>query len=57
MSANSHFPQPNYQSPPCSKCGATMMLSRVDRNNPDYGERTFDCVSCDHTETVIMTYR
>ena len=32
------------------------MLSRLDREDPDQGKRTFDCVSCDHTETVIVQY-
>jgi len=44
MSANTHFPYPSYARPPCSKCGATMMLSRVDRGDLNYGKRTFDCV-------------
>lgn len=57
MLANSHFPHPGYERPPCPKCGATMMLSRFDRENPDHGTRAFDCISCDHCETVVVQYR
>jgi predicted RNA-binding Zn-ribbon protein involved in translation (DUF1610 family) len=56
MSAKSHFPHPHYERPPCPKCGATMMLSRADRENPDNGKRTFDCIPCGHNETVILRY-
>jgi hypothetical protein len=57
MSANTHFPHPSYERPPCSKCGATMMLSRFDGENPNYGKRTFDCIPCDRNETVTVQYR
>jgi hypothetical protein len=57
MSANTHFPYPNYDRPPCPKCGATMMLSRFDRKSPDDDKRTFDCIPCDHYETVNVQYR
>jgi hypothetical protein len=57
MSANSHFPHPSYERPSCPKCGATMILSRFDRENPDDCKRTFDCIPCDHYETVILQYR
>ena len=57
MSANTHFPYPSYARPPCSKCGATMMLSRVDREDWNYSKRTFDCVPCDRHETVTVQHR
>jgi hypothetical protein len=57
MSANSHFPYPSYERPPCPTCGATMMLSRSDREDPDRGTRTFDCIACDQHETVVLQYR
>jgi hypothetical protein len=57
MSANLHFPHPSYKRPLCPKCGATMMLSRFDRDDPDGGKRTFDRIPCDHYETVIVPYR
>ena len=56
MSANTHFPSPGYELPPCPACGAPMMLSRFDREDPDHGKRTFDCLPCDHHETVIVQY-
>ena len=57
MSANMHFPYPSYERPPCPKCGATMMLSRVDRESSNCGKRTFDCIPCDRRETVTVQYR
>ncbi len=57
MSANLHFPHPSYERPPCPKCGATMMLSRLDREDSDHGKRTFDCIPCDQQEAVIVQYR
>ncbi len=56
MSAKSHFPHLSYNRPPCPKCGATMMLSRFDRENPDYDQRMFDCVPCDRHEIMIVQY-
>ena len=57
MSANSHFPHKSYERPACPTCRATMMLSRFDRETPDDGRRTFDCILCDHHETVILQHR
>ena len=57
MSANSYFPHLSYKRPPCPKCGATMMLSRFDRESADDGKYAFDCIPCDHYETVILQYR
>ena len=57
MSANSHFPYLSYQRPPCPKCGATMMLSRIDCETLDHRKRTFDCIPCDHHETLVVQYR
>jgi hypothetical protein len=34
-----------------------MILSRADRKNTDRGKRTFDCIPCDHYETVTVQYR
>ena len=56
MSANSHFPYRRYERPPCPKCGATMMLSRIDCENLDPRKREFDCIPCDHHETAVVQY-
>jgi hypothetical protein len=55
MSANSHFPHLSYERPACPKCDD--VLSRFDRENSDDGKRTFDCIPCNHYETVILQYR
>jgi len=34
-----------------------MMLSRFDRENPNIGKRTFDCIPCDRNETVTVHHR
>jgi hypothetical protein len=36
MSPNPFFPQPSYERPPCSICGNTMMLARIEPEKPDY---------------------
>ena len=43
--------------PICSKCGATMMLSRIEPDSPGHDMRTFECtVSCGHSRTEIVKF-
>jgi hypothetical protein len=56
MSPNTFFPQPSYERPPCSICGRTMMLARSDPSEPDYDRRTFECVSCNRSEVLVVKY-
>jgi DNA-directed RNA polymerase subunit M/transcription elongation factor TFIIS len=37
----------------CPKCSATMMLARIEPEQPGYDLRTFECRSCGQTESVI----
>ena len=48
--------QLNYEQPPCPKCGAKMMLYPFDHESLDHGTQKFDCISCDHSETLIVQY-
>ena len=53
MSANSHFPHLSYERPPCPKCGATMMLSRFDRENQDHGNPSASLLVLDTTKSIM----
>ena len=37
--------------PTCPKCGATMLLTRVAQDGPDWEQRTFECQACQN-ETI-----
>ena len=42
--------------PRCPKCGASMMLARIDPLRTGYDMETFECPVCDHAErNVSMT--
>jgi hypothetical protein len=59
MSPNTFFPQPSYERPPCSICGRTMMLARSEPDEPDESDddrRTFECVACNRSETLVIKY-
>jgi hypothetical protein len=56
MSPNTFFPRPSYERPPCSICGRTMMLARIEPEQPRYDRRTFECVACDRSETLVIKY-
>jgi hypothetical protein len=38
--------------PPCSRCGADMLIARIDPVTPDTDRRTFECTKCDN-EVVL----
>jgi hypothetical protein len=56
MSPNTFFPQPSYERPPCSICGGTMMLARIEPENPDFDKRTHECVARKRSETLVIRY-
>jgi hypothetical protein len=56
MSANPHFPKSSYERPPCPTCGAKMMLARIEPEKLDRDTRTFECLACNHAETVVVKY-
>jgi hypothetical protein len=57
MSYTTHFPKAAYERPPCSTCGTTMMLARIETEIRDHDKRTFECSGCNHTETIVMKYK
>lgn len=40
--------------PPCPKCGTMMMLARIEAHGPEYRKRTFECPSCNHSESALV---
>jgi ssDNA-binding Zn-finger/Zn-ribbon topoisomerase 1 len=42
---------------PCPKCGATMLLARIEPDKPDHDKRTFKCSACEHSETMVVKYK
>jgi hypothetical protein len=44
------------QRPPCPKCGMTMMIARIEPHTDGYDMRTFECPSCDHSESVVVKF-
>ena len=43
--------------PPCPKCGLPMWLARIEPDKLDHDLRTFECPSCEHTETKVVKYK
>jgi predicted RNA-binding Zn-ribbon protein involved in translation (DUF1610 family) len=42
--------------PPCPKCGATMIIARIEPHTPGYDMRTFECPACDHLESAVVHF-
>ena len=42
--------------PPCSKCGATMVLARIEPHTPGYDMRTFECPACGRSESAVVHF-
>jgi hypothetical protein len=52
-------PPPGARQPRCIKCGALMILSRVNSRETEgvrYGLHTFECPACQHSQTYTMGY-
>src|SRR5262245_27378308 len=43
--------------PKCERCGASMWLTSIEPDKPDYDKRVFDCPECKNTVTQIVKYR
>ena len=41
---------------PCTKCGAKMVLARVEPAKPGYDLRTFECTKCNNVDQYIVEY-
>ena len=44
------------ETPPCPKCGAIVMLARIEPYAPGVDSRTFECTACDHSETKLTSF-
>jgi hypothetical protein len=42
--------------PPCRKCGTTMVLARIAPHTPGYDMRTFECPSCNYSESSVVHF-
>jgi hypothetical protein len=43
--------------PLCSKCGAKMMLSRIEPDSPGREKRTFECAACNNEVSEIVEFK
>jgi hypothetical protein len=41
---------------PCTKCGAQMILARIERAKPGSDLRTFECSRCNNADQYIVEY-
>ena len=39
---------------PCTKCGAQMVLARIEPAKPGYDLRTFECTKCNNVDQYIV---
>ena len=58
MSLAQYAPSPpnSLDRPPCPKCGAKVMLTRIDPHAPGIELRLFECVTCDYAETNLVNF-
>jgi transposase-like protein len=43
--------------PACPRCGARMMLARIEPDSPGHERRTFECPSCEREEATVVAFR
>jgi hypothetical protein len=41
---------------PCTKCGAPMILARIEPAKPGFDLRTFECSKCNNADQYIIEY-
>ena len=41
---------------PCTKCGAPMILARIEPVKPGFDLRTFECSKCNNADQYIIEY-
>jgi len=54
QSQHSDFPLDAIESPQCPRCHGQMTLARIRPRRLNFDARTFECVSCDHVETILV---
>ena len=51
-------PKPSDLSRPCVLCGVPMFLSRIEpADKADHDRRTFECPTCQYSQTVTIKYK
>jgi hypothetical protein len=48
---------PHVELPSCPLCGRKMWLSRIEPEKPDHDRRTFECATCNHSESVVVKFK
>ena len=43
-----------YDRPRCPKCAKQMYLAHMEPNQPGFDLRTFECPSCEHSESIVI---
>jgi len=43
--------------PPCPKCGAQMLLARIEPDAPDHDKRSFECSACGHEHSEVVKFK
>ena len=43
--------------PACPRCGATMLLARIEPDTPGHDRRTLECPQCENSETALVNFR
>jgi transcription elongation factor Elf1 len=56
-SFSKRIPKSTFDRPPCPRCGALLVLVRIDPAKPKHDRRTFECAVCDYSETVVVKYQ
>jgi ribosomal protein S27AE len=46
--------EPNAQ--PCTKCGAPVILARIERAKPGFDLRTFECSKCNNADQYVVQH-
>lgn len=44
------------KAPPCVKCGASVVLARIEPAQPGFDLRTFECSKCNNVDQYIVEY-
>jgi Zn ribbon nucleic-acid-binding protein len=42
---------------PCPKCSTTMLLASIEPDGADHDRRTFECLECGHSESVVVKFK
>jgi len=54
--SSAHAPPFEQEPPPCTKCGAPVILARIEPARPDFDLRTFECSKCNNVDQYTIEY-